>query len=250
MRAWRRLHRLGTCLFLTARSGGREEQGSPRPSVARRAVALIAIGVASLLVSACGVPVGGAPQALPAGKIPYNLEGGAASAVPSTTQPVGRPATNHAYAIYLLDNNVLVPERRFAADPTPKVALAALAQGPSTVEFGAGVTSSLPLFPTPNLSIEHITRGGVATVALDASTASTDPVSLYEALGQIVYTLTQFCDTIQEVSFTYAGKPFPAFLPNGTAPAAPVVRVDYAEIVAPASGSAAHRLACLGTASS
>lgn len=202
--------------------------------------------VASIGLSACGIPIGSAPESLPVNQIPYNLEGGLAAPAPTTTVTGNRPGSHPAgFLIYLLENLVLVPVHRTAARPTPQAALDALAEGPTSAEINAGLTSSLVLYPVPRLHLAGaVTKDGVARVTLDISTASlADPILLYQALGQIVWTLTQFC-AIQEVSFSYDGRSFPAFLPNGTAPPTPVSRVDYLEI-GPAATTRSHRLACI-----
>ena len=212
---------------------------------ARRLAVLLGATAGALGLGACGIPTGGPPEALQADQIPYHLETGPTT--PTTTTPVG-PSTGHevAYSIYLLDNGVLVPVRRLALKATPQFALDALAFGPTTSEFNASLSSALITFPPPHLRLTGpITKSGVARVALDSTTASLDPISLYEALGQIVLTLTQFCG-IGEVSFTFNGAAFPAFLPNGTAPPTPVSRADYLEITPVQSATAkAHKPSCV-----
>ncbi len=217
-------------------------------SPTRRHLVTVAGALAAALgLGACGIPTGGPPEALPATQIPYHLETGPTT--PTTTTPAG-PAVGHevAYSIYLLDNGVLVPVRRLAPKPAPQFALDSLAFGPTTAEFNASLSSALITFPPPHLRLTGpVTKAGLARVALDSTTASLDPISLYEALGQIVLTLTQFCG-VQEVSFSFNGSAFPAFLPNGTAPPTPVSRADYLEITPVQSASAkAHKPSCIAS---
>lgn len=232
-------------------TGGRSAPGSRAPREPGRARALLGavLVTTAVLLSACGVPSASTPVALPPGQIPYHLEAGPSASYPVTSLALGSHKGHLVgFLVYFLDNDVLVPVERVAAEPTPMRALDALASGPTGSEQAVGLTSALVLFPTPTLSLEGpVTRAGVATVALDTSTASlADPVLLYEELGQIVYTLTQFC-AVQEVRFTYDGAPFPAYLPNGSAPSTPVSRVDYLEIAPPARPASAHHPSCIST---
>ncbi len=190
------------------------------------------LALLSVLLSSCGIPLSSQPTPLPINKIPLGLEAGPKTSVPTPKIPVGkRGSTGSVFYVYFIDNNLLTPVTRSALHLSPSIALKELLLGPTITEQSSNITTALQLDPQPSLSLK-ITKGSnpIATVGLDTTTASSSPIYLYEELGQIVWTLTQFCN-ITAVKFTYAGAPFPAYLPNGTAPTDPVNRIDYLEIV-------------------
>lgn len=190
---------------------------------------LLAVGLAG-----CGVPTGGKPIALPARKVPYILENNG-TVREATVVPLKRGQAN--FVIYLLNNGMLVAVGRKIAQPNPQSALDALTSGPTDQELITGMNTALDTSPPPKLKVTTSNNvPGTASVALDTSTAvAVEPTALYQELGQIVWTLTQFC-SIDEVRFTYGGLPFPAYLPNGTAAKSPVSRVDYLELAPSTTG--------------
>ena len=193
---------------------------------------LLTLATATVILSSCGIPPNSPPTPLSVREIPFGLETGPETAVPTPKTPVGKKGpAGLIFYIYFIDNGLLTPVTRSMENPSPAIALKELELGPTITEEGNNITTALQLDPQPNLSLK-ITGGNdpIATVGLDTPTASSSPIYLYEELGQIVWTLTQFCN-ITAVKFTYGGKPFPAYLPNGTDPTDPVNRIDYLEIV-------------------
>jgi|GEM_PF-1283110 len=200
----------------------------------------------SSLLSSCGIPLSSQPTPLPVSRIPFGLEEGPKTNVPTPKTPIGKKgATGLVFYVYFIDNNLLTPVTRTALHLSPSLALKDLLLGPTLSEQVNDITTALQLDPQPSLSLK-ITKGQnpIAIVGLDTTTASSSPIYLYEELGQIVWTLTQFCN-ITAVKFTYAGSPFPAYLPNGTAPTDPVNRIDYLEIAPNQLASSIRHFTCI-----
>ncbi|HLI15945.1 MAG TPA: GerMN domain-containing protein [Acidimicrobiales bacterium] len=196
------------------------------------ALAALALGLA---LGGCGIPMDGAAHTLSTDAIPADL---LAPYGRSTTPTTLQRGTYHFLVYFLSPAGYLVPERRYVSQPpTADDALDFLDLGPTASEGRAGVTTALSQPPhEPALTpIAINARTGVATVTLDHTFDSIFGVQLYEALGQIVYTLTEPGYGIRKVTFLFDGVP-ENYLPNGTFTLRPVDRADYAALVAPASG--------------
>ncbi len=199
------------------------------------------------VLSSCGVPLSSQPNPIPLKQIPYGLATESKANVPTPKTPVGKKGpTGLTFYVYFVDNALLTPVSRTAPVPTPQLALRDLTLGPTFTEQETGITTALQLDPQPKLSL-HVSKGpnSIATVSLDTTTASSPAIYLYQELGQIVWTLTQFCN-ITGVKFVYGGTPFPAYLPNGTDPTDPVNRIDYLEIVPTQLAANIKHFSCIG----
>ncbi|MCL5048369.1 MAG: GerMN domain-containing protein [Firmicutes bacterium] len=208
---------------------------------------LLILLILAVTLSSCGVPLSSQPNPIPLKQIPYGLETESKETVPTPKTPIGKKGpTGLTFYVYFVDNGLLTPVTRTAPDPTPELALKELALGPTFTEQENNITTALQLNPQPKLTLQ-ISKGAnpIATVSLDTTTASSPAIYLYQELGQIVWTLTQFCN-VTGVQFTYGGTPFPAYLPNGTDPTDPVNRIDYLEIVPTQLAVNIRHFSCIG----
>ncbi len=107
--------------------------------------------------------------------------------------------------------------------------LNALTLGPTTSELRSGISTAMSEFPRSQVTLTGNVVDGVASVSLDSSFASLDATELFEADGQIVYTLTQF-PQVTSVNFLFGGVR-EAFLARGKVNySTSVGRPDYLSI--------------------
>jgi spore germination protein GerM len=152
---------------------------------------------------------------------------------PAARQPPrhGRPVD-----VYFLTRGHLVASTRYvqqgkssAIDDLLQNTLNQLAFGPTTTELRSGIVTAMSEFPAPQLSLVGNVRGGVASVELDSSFGLLDGPELFQADGQIVYTLTQF-PQVHAVNLLLGGVK-EAWLANGqTLYNGSVARHDYRSI--------------------
>jgi spore germination protein GerM len=183
--------------------------------------ALICIGIA-MTTAGCGVALQSSAQPI---AVPRDL-------FHTPTTPVlpkhGRPVD-----VYFLTRGHLVASTRYVStdkslDPLLQDTLNALTAGPTTSEFRSGISTAVSEFPRASLTLLHVAHG-VASVNLDSTFALLDATELFEADGQIVYTLTQF-PQVTSVTLVFGGVT-EAFLARGQVSYKPSVgRPDYLTI--------------------
>lgn len=105
-----------------------------------------------------------------------------------------------------------------------------LTYGPTASDSHRGLKSALSLTPQATLRVKIDKQSGVATVTLDYSTYYLPPVPEFQALAQIVYTITDPQLGAHSVVFMYAGSQVEAYLPDGQYVSTPVERKDYASL--------------------
>lgn len=190
--------------------------------LSRLAPALLCFGIA-VATSACGLAIQSSAQPI---AVPGNLFHTPGS--PALLRH-GRPVD-----VYFLTRGHLVASTRFV--PGGKLSLDQLLQdtlnvltlGPTTSEFRSGISTAMSEYPRSQLTLTDVSHG-VASVDLDSTFGTLDATELFEADGQIVYTLTQFPE-VNSVNFVFAGVR-EAFLNRGQVRYnVPVGRPDYRPI--------------------
>jgi hypothetical protein len=199
---------------------------SPSGRELARAGALLA-GLA-LLAAGCGIPLSPAAEL---SRTPPNLY----SQVPKGTTPTTVPnTTKHVrIGIYFLNaSETRLVETVALVEPpaTPAGALDLLTYGPTAADFEAGYSTALSVQPQATVGVRVNKRTGVATVALDNTFNNLFGTPLYDALAQIVYTLTDPGLGVRAVQFTQDDIAYPAELPSGSFAYRPVTRADYASL--------------------
>ena len=129
---------------------------------------------------------------------------------------------------HLVASTRYVPAGKLTLDRLLQDTLNALTFGPTTSELHSGIFTAMSEFPRSQVTLTGNVKEGVASVALDSSFGSLDATELFQADGQIVYTLTQFTQ-VRSVNFLFAGVR-EAFLARGEVRYTSVDRPDYLSI--------------------
>jgi hypothetical protein len=183
----------------------------------------VALGaLAALVLSGCGIPINATARSLPA--IPI-------AGAPNPPAQSG----SHPAIIYELQRGHLVPETRTVAAPSLETLLVLLVEGPTSAEARAGISSAL-LPSQAFLGSPAVESTGVVTVALPQEFVTSLTGSfLYDAYGQIVWTLTEPQNhpngKISGVEFLLDGEVRRPLLPDfRLSSTAVVTRADFAGI--------------------
>ncbi len=170
-----------------------------RPPTGRALVVLVAVALGA---AACGIPA-------TKNAAPFN-------ASPTETNCTG-PETVTIYLVSSATNDLAPVRRVGVAKPgdAPLCAVNELNAGPTPDESIAGLRTAFDEIPEELAYLGTV--NGTATVQLDAPFLSIAPEqSVYEAFGQIVYTLTGLGDGISGVEFVFDNRPYlDVVLPNG-----------------------------------
>ncbi|MGD0743161.1 MAG: GerMN domain-containing protein [Acidimicrobiales bacterium] len=182
----------------------------------------------ALALSGCGIALQTSAQPF---KVPAN-QFASPTTLPTSTHP-GR-----AIDVYFLTNGYVIasvrhlPRGRLSLDRTLQLALNWLDAGPSSVEFGLGISTALSVSPAATVTLIGTLKHHVASVDLDLTFENLDTSELFEADAQIVYTLTQF-HQVGAVNLLLGGVRT-AYLPDGVVlNKRPVTREDYRAIAPP-----------------
>jgi hypothetical protein len=179
--------------------------------------ALALVCLIGLATSACGVPIGSSPQALPQSELPRAL-----------TEPPGKPGpvatTGVRVPVYFLVNSHLFAQPAFVPKhPSLQELLTALEAGPTIAQYGKGITTALQ--GTSNLVAIRVLRG-IAEVGLDqAYYQLSEPQAVLE-LGQIVYTVSDL-PSVKSVQFFTNGAAVDVETEYGNTVSGPVTSADY-----------------------
>lgn len=173
----------------------------------RRRLAVAAVVLAGVVLTACGVPVGGSPATIARKNVPYGLLDKTAPSTPSTTLP-----TPYTVTIYFVGpTGHLVPEERDVPVPyhlDSNAGLVAIMQslieGPTASEAQAGLQGAIPA-QTKVLAGTAIT-GSVATLNLSADFGQLSGQTQIQAVAQVAFTLIGALPELTGVSFEIAGQ--------------------------------------------
>ncbi|MBC9715924.1 GerMN domain-containing protein [Streptomyces sp. TRM66268-LWL] len=225
---------------------------------AARTVALAAVLVAPLALSACGnesatsgpaASSGNSRTGQPSTGATGGTTGGQGSQSPGSgptfTCPPGAPVTGNPSTtpsgpmgpggghrmrtgVYFLHGEQMSPApRQVTAPATAAGALRALLAGPNAYERGNGRTTAIP---TGTALHSIVVRNHIATVDLSGRyDDGGGSLSMRARLAQVVFTATRF-PGIQKVQFELDGKPVKTFGGEGIVLNSPVTRADFEDL--------------------
>jgi Sporulation and spore germination len=192
------------------------------------AATVLATGLA--LVSACGVPTGGAPTTIAASDIPYGL------ATPSPTpsaSPSADPQLDPSRIFLVGEDDVLVARPRETEGSSRRERLeqllTALAEGPTGPERSEQLSTALS--PEVQLSLAELSDGA-ATIDIDGPAEAPSGWASRRAVAQIVLTATSV-PGVDAVRLTLSGAPVEAPLPSGELTSEALTAADYAALLVP-----------------
>ena len=199
----------------------------------RRWWSLGLVVLASLVLSACGVPISGAPSALPKSQVPNDLLSPVVPPSTSTTSPAGVSET-----IYLVNpKQQIVSAQRFVPVPARLTAvLDALLAGPIAQETTQGYTSAL----TPGIEVLSLVSGPV-NVTIDFNSTFGEILGQQQqllAVAQVVDTVGTYTATpsgVKGVYFEIEGNPTNVPIATGAEVSGPVNSTQYASLSAPST---------------
>ncbi len=201
---------------------------SHAPRTRRTVLSVVAVAVAGVLLGACGIPLDHSAEPVPRSRVP----GGLLDAPATTTTTLPEDSTRAVpIGIYFMNGagtRLVETFARVQPPPTAVEALDLLAYGPTASDSKRGLRTGLSPQSTPRVKIDRQT--GIAVVALDAATYYLLGSQEYQALAQIVYTVTDPQFGVHAVQFTYSGAPALAYLPDGQYTQYPVGRSDYSAL--------------------
>ncbi|MFI7575328.1 GerMN domain-containing protein [Micromonospora sp. NPDC049497] len=181
---------------------------------------LVALALAALLAG-CGIPTEDTARRVQPPRGPFQ-----SSAPADTAEPAG-PAVETLCLVR--DNRIIPVVRRVDRPPTADDHLKDLLAGPTEAERDTGLTSALA--GAVNAAGTTVTgmQAQVAVEAPDEAAGRSDEVL---AFGQIVCTLTSR-DDVTTVAFLRDGRPLGVPRADGSLSEQPLVRADYAPLIAP-----------------
>jgi hypothetical protein len=193
--------------------------------VNRRRGPVGALAAASLvLLASCGVPVDATARSTDPADVPFDL----LSREPTgTVSPGPRLA---AVQVFFVRGGRLWPEPRTVPAPaSPRGALSALAEGPTSAERDQGLRTELLVED----AIGSV-RGGGGVVQVDVAPGLADLPSERQvlAVAQIVLTVAA-AEPGASVAITIDGEPISVPLPDGPSSTHPVGGEDYLALVGP-----------------
>jgi hypothetical protein len=199
-------------------------------------LAAIAIVAAVLALSACGVPTGGNPTAIPPSAVPFGL---ATAATPSAPTVTSAPVHLDQPRIYLSEpDDALVPIAREipvgSVHDRLAMLLKYLADGPTGAEKRHRLSTALP--PDVVLGVRDVVDDRV-TIDLGGAADAPSGKESRRAVAQIVLTATSLPE-IHSVLLTSDGAPIEAPLPSGELTSQPLTAEDYAVLLHPPAPAA------------
>ncbi len=189
---------------------------------ARPTIAVVAIALAAVGATGCGIPTSASPTPISKSDVPYLLlNPSTPTTVPST---VPTAATVNATIFLVTPSQTVFPVLRKVKSPADlSEILGALLAGPTSVESRFGLQSFLTGAKT---TVKATVVGGIATVDF-----TSDPVQVVGndqtlAIAQVVYTATQQPGVVG-VLFQSAGQPIEVPTASGSQVPGPVNRTSY-----------------------
>ncbi|MGN9809363.1 GerMN domain-containing protein [Micromonospora sp. BQ11] len=181
----------------------------------------LALLVLAALVAGCGIPTDDRPRTVQPPRGPFPS---------SATADAAAPAGPAVETLCLVRDGRIIPVvRRVDRSPTVEEQLRHLLAGPTTAERDTDLTSALPGAVNAAGATVTGTRAQVAVDEPDEAAGRSDDVL---AFGQIVCTLTSR-DDVTTVAFVRDGRPLGVPRADGSLSEQPLVRADYAPLIAP-----------------
>jgi spore germination protein GerM len=184
--------------------------------------------VVAFLLTACGLPGGGAVRRVDDDTVPYRL---LETDAPPPSASGGVDDLGRAPVVYWLDNDRLVPEATTGSCSQPPEVLVdellvSLAAGPPDEARASGRSSAIP--SETRLAVVGVEDGTVSVDIDDGTAISAE--RLPAAIGQVVLTLAS-APGIESVLLVSGGQPVQVPLPGGALTAQPVTAEDYVELL-------------------
>jgi hypothetical protein len=212
----------------------------------------------ALVLSACGIPVGGAPSLIDQANVPHDLK-----VIPTFPKAVKCTKTEHVIDVWFFragrspSNSYLVPAPRCVAPATGKPAareqaeveksLDNLLTGPTGGEHRKGFWSALESVPTSSIT-STVIKGSTLTLRVDGSWQALPDVT--GATAQVVWTVTSIdsklvVQFLTQCAYSAPGAtcnrngigPLLIYDPAGNQILGPASRSDYASLYNPVSSN-------------
>lgn len=188
----------------------------------RVGAAVVAAALCCVL-SGCAIPTQGAPQVIPAAKVPHSLLD---PHLPTTTTTLPNPSSLVPVKVFFLNAaNQLQSEGRVVQLPAAlESILTSLVAGPSQVEATNGVTTAIP----DNVAVLSATpQGNVVTVNMNSAFGQITGDNTELAVAQIVATVTAAIGESTGVVFEIDGQHTSVPIANGSQVTGPVYLLDF-----------------------
>jgi spore germination protein GerM len=173
-------------------------------------------------LSGCAIPTQGAPQVIPASKVPHSLLD---PHLPTTTTTLPPSSLVPVKVFFLNAANQLQSEGRVVQLPAAlESILTSLVAGPSQVEATNGVTTAIP----DNVAVLSATpQGNVVTVNMNNAFGQITGDNTELAVAQIVATVTAAIGESTGVVFEIDGQHTSVPIANGSQVTGPVYLLDF-----------------------
>ncbi len=206
---------------------------------------LLIMGALIAALTGCGIPLQGAPQAIPEDAIPAPLalpttETTTDASANETAEPVPSPQEPLIEEIrlwFVREDGLVGVEAMLPAPAAPEPILQSLAVGPTPSETSAGLRT-VSRDPLTGLSLVNVAvpaiadefEPGVISVALESAFAALPPNEQVLLLGQVVLSLTgSGWEGVRFVDET--GSPAAVPLPDGRLLDTPATAAAYASLI-------------------
>ncbi|MFI7065755.1 GerMN domain-containing protein [Kribbella sp. NPDC050124] len=186
----------------------------------RRLAGVVAV---ALLLVGCGVPLQSEPVPIEAESIPSRLQ------TPDTPTSVATAARTAVQVVYVRNDRLIKVAREVSGSRVLDGVIQALRTGPTGPEQADGITTALP----PGLALTVVAIQGTRVVLeLSGETDGRSATQNVLAVGQIVLSVTAL-QSVDEVTFSRAGKPVEALLADGAVTTQPLTAEDYEALRVP-----------------
>ena len=188
----------------------------------RRFAAAVVAAVVCCALAGCAIPTQGAPQSIPASKVPLSLLN---PHPPTTTTTLPNSYVQVKVFFLTADTQLLQPEGRLLPPPAPLDSiLASLMKGPSQSEAASGITTAIP----DNVAVLSTSvQGDVVTVNMNSAFGQITGNNTELAVGQIVATVAEAIGLGTGVIFEINGQHTLVPVANGSEVSGPVYLLEF-----------------------
>ena len=188
-----------------------------------RLSAAVVVAVLGCALAGCAIPTQGAPQTIPASKVPHSLLD---PRLPTTTTTLPNPSSLVPVKVFFLNAaNQLQPEGRVVQLPAAlESILSSLMAGPSQLESANNVTTAIP---DDVAVLSATTQGNVVTVNMNSAFAQITGSNTELAVGQIVATVAAASGNGTGVMFEINGQHTDVPIANGSQVSGPVYLLEF-----------------------
>lgn len=193
-----------------------------------RQAGLLGLLPLAALAAGCAIPTQGAPSAIPASRVPFQLLDPHPPTTTTTTQP--KPTSYVSVKVFFLNANAnaaLTPADRLVSAPAQLPAIiTALVTGPSSGDSASGLTTAIPSDVAVLSAAE--TSQGVVTVNFNTAFGQITGTATEQAVAQVVATVVNNTSLGTGVVFEINGTHTSVPIANGAQVAGPVYLLDVA----------------------